>query len=432
MKKVLLTLFICFYNLASGQDVRVYHGQQSESVYLKPGDNAENSSKEPVAIVRASNGIVTINILNPNPFFYNYEIKTEDVDITDDYSDDFAELVKIIGNLPDLQNAKAAAARVVATKFSNYVNSMKALSEEITEVNTAIQNSDQPETIDEALRRISNPSGYGFRSVIATIRNQDSKGGHFNSKSLKKDLTDALEAAIADSSFDTGLGVAGNSALHNLYASAFRALNQQYISTVSEILKTAQKDLILRFQVPVKQDKKTTIKLVITKIKDEDTTVRELLNEDIAVIEPRYTRKRFEVVPVVNLIFQSNAQKYYVENKILKSSPDDEAKFNLGAMALMNIASFGDYKEYGVGIGIGYSLELEGKTNSIFILPSISYKNIVRIGVGFGFTSSPVGLKEGATVGMALPENISDIDDFIDYKRKTAAVISIAISGFKF
>src|SRR4030095_3946623 len=141
--------------------------------------------------------------------------------------------------------------------------------------------------------------------------------------------------------------------------------------------------------------------------------------------------KRFEVVPVVNLIFQSNRQKFTLENGIVSSTTDDDAKFNIGAMALMNFASFGDFKEFGVGLGVGYSIEPGGKASSFFAIPSLSYKNIVRFGFGFGYNMSPVGLKNGAKVGAPLPDDITNIEDVVDYKRKLAAVFTISIAGIK-
>lgn len=433
-------MFLCVQLF--GQDIRIYHGEKAESVFLKKNDKLENSSKESIRITRSVNGIITINILNPNPFFYNYEIKTEDVEIKDDYSDQFADLVKLISALPDLvapTTINPFAARYVAprggaaaTKFDEYQSYILLLNADIKSAKTAIESSDRPETVDEALKRVSNPSGFGFRSAIATIQGLPASTTRFNSKTLEKDLNDILDASIADGTFDSSFNIAGNAALLALYKAAFKGLNNQLLGTVNEILKVTQKDRIIRFQIPVKENKQTNIKLVITKINDKDSTVRELLSEEVATVLPNYVRKTFEVVPVVNLVFQSDRQKFYVENNLVKSAVDDEAKFNIGAMALMNFASFGEFKEFGVGFGIGYSLQTDGSTNSFFAMPSLSYKSIVRIGFGYGYSSAPVGLNNGAAVGSPLPANISNIEDVVDYKRKSAAVLSIAISGLKF
>ena len=131
---------------------------------------------------------------------------------------------------------------------------------------------------------------------------------------------------------------------------------------------------------------------------------------------------------MVNLVFQSNAQKFSIENGLVRSVADDDAKFNIGAMALMNFASFGEFKEYGVGIGIGYSIQPGGSASSFFAIPSLSYKSIVRI--GFGFYVTAVGLKNGTKVDAPLPPTISSIEGVVDYKRKPAAVFTIAILGF--
>ena len=442
MRTLLSIVFLLFFKqVLFSQDVRIYHGEKSESVFLKQNDKLENSSKETVKIIRGANGIVTIHILNPNPFFYNYEIKTEDIDIKDDYSDQFAELVKLINSLPDLSNAGAnpftgstsgTARGVGPTSFDTYKTYIDSLYKDLNDAKRFIETSDRPETVEEALKRINNNAGHGFRTAIANIQGLPSGKGRFNSRSLEKDLNDILKVAVSDNSFAASLNIAGSASLQTMFESAFKGLNNQLATSVKEILKVTEKDRIMRFQIPVKENKQTNVKLVVTKINEEDNVDRELLNEEVATVIPFYVRKRFEVVPVVNLIFQSNRQKFNLENGVVRSTADDDAKFNIGVMALMNFASFGEFKEFGVGLGIGYSLQPGGKAGSFFAIPSLSYKDAIRLGFGFGFNLSPVGLKNGAKVDAQLPDNISNIEDVVDYKRKPAAVFTIAIAGLKF
>jgi hypothetical protein len=439
MKKSLaMMLFLITTQTAWCQDVRIYHGEKSESVFLKSHEKLENSSRIPVRIVRGVDGIVTIDILNPNPFFYNYAIKTEDVEIKDDFSDQFAELINLINSLPDLAipASNPFAGRLprgrTTTTFDTYQTYIQQVDNDLKRAKGYIEQSDRPETVEEALRRVANSSGNGFRAAVDNIKALPGTTGHFNSKSLEKDLNDILESSIADGSFATALNISGSAPLQSLFKSAFIGLNTRLVTTVNDILKIIEKDRIIRFQVPVKENKQTKVQLIITKINEEDIVGRELLKEEVATVFPLYVRKRFEVVPVVNLVFQSDRAKFAIEDGVIKSLPDDDAKFNIGAMALMNFASFGDYREYGVGFGLGYSIQPGGKASSFFAIPSLSYKDIFRVGVGFGYNLSPVGLKNGAEVGDPLPADVANIEDLIEYKRKPAAVISIAIAGIKF
>lgn len=440
-KLLILVMAVSLQQTLSGQDLRIYHGEKSESVFLRQNDRLQNLSRESVTIVRGVDGIVTIAVANPNPFFYKYEIKTEDVDIVDDYSSQFADLVKLITSMPEIADhfksatgARAPLANAPASKFVEYKAALTTLSGEIKSAREAIKTSDHPETAQEAFDRITNPKGFGFRAAIENIQKISPNKGHFNSGTLEKDLNDMLQAAIDDGSFNEAfnLGAVGTQpGLEALFKQAFQQLDNNLAASIGKIIDITKQDKIIRFQVPVKDSKKTTVTLVITKVNAGDNVDRELLNEQVAVVLPLYVRKRFEVVPVVNLVFQSNRQKFSVKDGIVASEQDDDAKFNIGAMALMNFASFGDFKEYGVGLGIGYSMQPGGNASSFFVIPSLSYKSIVRIGFGFGYNLSPVGLKNGATVGAALPDNISNIEDVIDYKRKPAAVLTIAISGLK-
>jgi|SRR5579863_1766518 len=442
MRKLLFSaLALLVQQTLFGQDLRIYHGEKSESVFLRQNDRLQSLNRESVTIVRGVDGIVTITIANPNPFFYKYAIKTEDVAIVDEYSNQFADLVKLITSMPEIADhfKTAAGGRIAAvadSKFDTYEKALTALSGEIKSAKDAITKSDHPETPQEAFDRKTNADGFGFRAAIETIQKLSGEKGHFNSGTLEKDLNDMLQAAIGDpaGSFNAAfnLGAAGTQpVLEGLFKQAFQQLDNSLATTISKIIDITKQDKIARFQVPVKDGKKTTVTLVVTKVNASDNVDRELLNDQVAVVLPLYVRKTFEVVPVVNLVFQSNRQQFSVKNGIVASGPDDDAKFNIGAMALMNFASFGDFKEYGVGLGIGYSMQPGGSSSSFFLIPSLSYKSIVRIGFGFGYNLSPEGLKNGATVGAALPANISNINDVIDYKRKPAAVMTIAISGIK-
>ena len=101
-KLIFLAFSLLFLKPLFSQDVRIYHGERTESVFLRQNDGLKNLNRESVSNVWGVDGIVTITIVNPNPFFYKYEIKTQDIDIVDDYSNQFAELVKLITSMPEI------------------------------------------------------------------------------------------------------------------------------------------------------------------------------------------------------------------------------------------------------------------------------------------------------------------------------------------
>ncbi|MBV9987694.1 MAG: hypothetical protein JO301_08440, partial [Chitinophagaceae bacterium] len=172
--------------------------------------------------------------------------------------------------------------------------------------------------------------------------------------------------------------------------------------------------------------------LIIKKNDSQPNGARETLDEEIAVILPFYERKRLQLVPVGNFVFQSKRQAFTLENGVVRSVADDDAKFEFGTMLLCNIHSFGEYREYGLGIGLGYSLQPGGKSSSFLLGASVSFKDIFRVGFGYGYTLSPAGLTGGAKVDAPLPANISNLGDVVEYKRRSGFVISIALPGIKF
>ena len=439
MRNSLTIIFILLFKQGLfSQDIQIYHGAKSESVFLKKKDKVEDASREKIKIIRSVNGTVSISIVNPNPFFYNYEIKTEDIDIVGEYSDQFSELVKLITSIPDIATSlpKSKTSRGVVLPpigtYATYKEALLSIDNDIKEAKKYIDTSDNPESKVEGFNKSINSNGYGFRAASLNIKKLSSDKYHLNSKTLEKDINDLLETTIKDGSFSASLGVAGNTELEALFKHAFQSLNADLVSKVKKIIEVTQKDDVIRFQVPVKANKQTNVRLIITKISETALVKRELLNEEIATVLPFYARKMFEVVPVVNLILQPNSQIFSVDNGLVKSTPDDDAKFNIGAMALVNFTSFGEFKEFGVGIGIGYSMQPSGKASSIFAIPSLSYRDTFRIGFGFGYSLSAVGLTNGAKVDAPLPSTISNIEDVIDYKRRLAGVITLTIAGIKF
>lgn len=436
MKLSFTLLFFLFkIVLIQSQDLRIFHGEYSESVFMRPNETVANASREKINIIRGTDGIISITIINPNPFFYSYEIKTEDVEIVDDYSNQFEEVVKLLGSIPDISDITNPPGRIVTTtSYDNYLLALQNVDAELEEAKVAIEKSDTPELIQEALDRKINSSGFGFRSAIDDIRKLSSAKNHFNSRTLEEDLNALLQKTIDDGTFNSNLGlgtIGTNPTLEALYKKSYQSLNSTLASNVNKIIQTTQRERVLRFYVPVKENKKTNVRIIIKRLDENRSTVRELFDEEIATITPLYVRKTFEIVPAINLVFQQNRQQYSLEDGLIVSNPDDDAKFNAGAMALVNLANFGDFKEYGVGVGLGYSIQPEGKASTFFAMPSVSYKDIFRLGFGFGYSLAPVGLKQGANIGEPLPPNISNIEDVVDYKRKAAAVLTLTIGGLK-
>lgn len=190
MKQLLISVFfLTISQVLFGQDVRIYHGERSESVFLKYTDKLEHVGREPVKIVRSTEGMVTVTVVNPNPFFYNYEVKTEDIELVDDYSDQFSELVGLITSMPEISaqlDSRGArlAPGVDKKKFGEYETALKIVNNQIKKAKNVIKKSDKPELLKEAFDRVSNTNGFGFRAAIDEIQKILIHESGFNSKTL--------------------------------------------------------------------------------------------------------------------------------------------------------------------------------------------------------------------------------------------------------
>lgn len=429
MKKNFLTLFSCLSAcviFAQEADIRVYHGKQGESVFLDDKNNSSNSGRRKMKFIRSKDDTIYITVQNPNPFFYKYEINTEDFDIVDD-TPDVSLLAEVLNGLlssqtPGTTSSPFSKSDAATSKFATYQEFLNNLYSDISEAKNYIENSDNPESKSEALDYITNSSGKGFRAASDGIQSLAS----FKIDKLQEKLDDLLKKAVEDRSLYTSLSITTGDG-EKIIEEAYKLLNKNFVTTIDQILKIAKEDRIIRFKVPVKENKRTEIRLVISKIDKKGS--RDLIDDELATVSPRYHRATLELVPVANVIYYGNRQKFIIDNDIVRSAPDDGFTFKVGTMLLYNVSSFGKYGEGAVSIGLGYNIPKKGVLDNLYLGSLISYKNIFRIGLGIGFNSYPAGLKDGAKVDQPLPANISNIDDVIDYQRKIAGFITISVSG---
>ena len=292
-KSTLLLSFLSLLSVATiaqNNYLKIYHGMGNETrIFQGKTTQFDGTWNEDIKIIKAKESLITIEIINPNPFFYKYEIKTEDFDIKDNFPD-LSELLSAINAIKDLSSSQSSnSGNRSALLNDNPSNGLKKyqdiladLYDNINSAKNFLLRSDPPESIQEAL-------GYtgtnGFRGAIKNIEDlpggKPNEKGLFNSESLQKDLDSFLGAAENDGTLFTGIT---NNDIKKGYKEAFELLNKQLTATVDEIKKTIKtENRVLIFTVSVK-DKGTKIKLVITK---KDSRAKRMeIDQTIAMIYP--------------------------------------------------------------------------------------------------------------------------------------------------
>ncbi len=410
-------MVLLFTSMASfSQNLYVYHGRNGETaVYLKD----EKSSSVRNYDTRLDQGKkVSIRIMNPNPLFYKYTIKSEEQK-SESENEDVTNALSVLSGILIPKMPAGAAAGVVSPEptYEAYKEAINELLNDIKVAQKYIKDSDKPEEAFST-SRIS-----GYVGVIDKINEEISaEKNRFNSSTLSTDLT-ALLNAVVTSSIDA------------VSKKAFELLNESLVQKVKDIKASVplRANRYLDSELLV-TDKTTKVYLVITPI---DSTNKSLLRDtfseskklEITTIIPNFKRATMELVPVGTFHFAKDVQEFYLDNNIVKSRDQTKTTFVPSMVINVNATRFGPSKEMAVGVGLGYRLSSDSKAlNSLFFSSLFSYKDFLRVGFGFGKAEFPNKLK-GAELNQPLPANISNLDDIIEYKDKMAVFFNVSFTG---
>jgi hypothetical protein len=423
-----LILSISFIDPCSAQDIRIFHSGRNESVLLTSKQD-KNSSGWPDSLVKGvdGNSSFQIVVVNPNPFFYTYELKSEEFEIRDDLpsADDLIGIITSLINIPGSTPVGQQLARVIPaapTTFEIYLAQLKSVKADIDSAKAAIERSDVPESREEALTGVRTS---GFRRAVDVI---NALPAFKNYESLSTDLDKALDNSVSDGSFAINFAAA-DATSKELYKQAFKLLNVQLGSVVNDVEKVLESPAQLSFKVTVKQ-KGVTVRLVVKRKQAGKKSGREEFDRLVCVLIPRYERAALELIPIGHLTYTTHVPKYGLKDGVVTQSEDDGFRFKGGAMLLYNFLNFDKYNRGSLGIGIGYNIPQKGVLESFYLGSLVSYKNIFRVGAGVGLTEYPSGLKNGASVGAPLPPDVKDLNDVIDYRKRLSMFISFSFSGF--
>jgi hypothetical protein len=140
-----------------------------------------------------------------------------------------------------------------------------------------------------------------------------------------------------------------------------------------------------------------------------------------------FIHDRVEAFPVAMVVGTPSAHHFAVENSLVGDDVRDDVKWKAGGILALN---FLRREEVAAGAAIGMATDGAKLSNADFFLgPIVSWREILRVGVGAGYTEVPVRLKSGASVGAALPAGASTIDDVVARDRKLGWSFFIAIPG---
>lgn len=405
-------LLLCT-KLGAQVQFKVYHGVNGES---KVYDNANRLLSKP--IIRMRHGeVFSVQVINPNPLFYNYTLKNDALSIKSEESE-ITDVLSIFSSIIS-QKLNNGSAFVAPKSVENYKDALTNLTRQIDLAREYLRKSDRPELLEDALNFRRNA---GFRFALDEVNKLSKAKGDFNSPTLLDDLNKICDETFDDSSFERR---------------AFRLLNSSLVGNVNDIKsKVSMTTKTVWEKEFVVTDTSQLMKLVISKNNTNDkTSERDGAFNDyeivLGTIKPYYKRAILELVPVANFIFSRNVKEIYLQDNIVLSRLKQKTTVSAGMVLNVNFANFGESKEMSVGIGPGYKFNSNSDVLENFYLSTLfSYKNFLRIGLGVGFAQFPSEeLKGGVKVGQQLPENINNLTDLIQYEEKPSAFITLSFTG---
>ncbi|WP_343307790.1 hypothetical protein AAHN97_11665 [Chitinophaga niabensis] len=414
-KTVLLLSIIMLTQTIYAQDIQVYHGRKKETtVYNSKGESVTN-----YRLYKKQKDAVSIRILNPNPIFYKYELKYQESEIEAESKEITDLLVQIsVALVARTTPPVAGAAPGVEPTYKIYQDALNKLLDEINTAKKYVAGSDNPELPKEAreFRRTG-----GLRKAIDQIDALPATANHFNDPKLLDNLNTLCNQIVnIDDYIKKGLLLLNTSIVQNVN-NIKKSATDQAVATV----------ITADFNVT---EKKGEIYLVISKADPNATVKRDFHSGTeqikLATVIPYYERAVLEIVPVGNFLFAGQEKEFFIENNIVGSREVKKTRFMPGVVLNVNAFRFGETREMSLGFGPGYNFTSANNAfNNFYLSTLFSYKNIIRVGAGFGFAQYADGLKDGATVDNPLPAKIENLDKVIVYKEKPTFFLTIAIAG---
>jgi hypothetical protein len=420
MKKNIILLLLCFLSTtAHAQTIFVYHPRAGESIKIY------NSKKKPFdgkSLHFKQGEKFTIRMLNPNPIFYKYEVKYEN---QKEESED-KTVTEALVLLNTVLSSRPPIGKDSGPAYDQYNGAIKTLIDDIKLAQQIIDGSDVPELEEPALH---GDRAAGLKFAMDQILGKVQPGGklqlsdaqyRFRSPTLANDLTELMNKIEG---------------LDETIMSALKLLNSSLVQKVND-LKKSMSDIKTEIDSEfIVADKTTKVLMSISAVDPKNGNLARPLTKpeapmEIVTIVPDFKRSPLELVPVGNFLFAKDVKEFYIENGLLQSRLNNKITFESGVVLNINLFPIGPSKEMSASAGLGYKISPNSNAfENLYFSTLLSYKDFFRVGLGFGFASFPNNLKNGIIEGQAMPSNVENIEDIIEYKEKPTAFLTIAFSG---
>ena len=419
---LLLLSTVVISNSLYGQTLEVYHGAAGDdrSQFISDMPNGIKATNNYTISVRKGKKI-TISVINTNPVLYEYSLKRSDAKI-DDGIPDLTSLLEVLTKALSLTAVTASngspPAFAAGSKLNLLLNQIEVVKTDLKDVANLIKASDEPESIEDA--KVRNKNG-GFRKAQDEISTKTS----IINGDLEAELTSKLNAIFAPDGDWAGLPEGQKAILKDVFSQYIKSLLTAVNKVKKDVLdpKTAPRVISFDFEVKDAPEKFE----IIAKPKSDPKGTRDTLLVTLTVVP--FDGKIAELVTLASGIYATNISEYSLSNNIITERKIDDFSFKPSIMLAINLARFGEFRQSTVSVGPVFSISKNITFNSFGGAVLVSFKNILRFGVGAGVQQYPSLLKSSSNVGSTLPTGITNISDVVENKGKLALMFHIVIPG---
>lgn len=445
------TLGGCAMN-SNPAEVTVYHGQgNSQTVSYELGTQGRRSSSQRQLEIGVPEGTrVCLNVLNAHTPGFAYALRVS-VDSTPPTPPDFGGLLNLLTSVVPATSAQttkdvealfrstaagrsrlapaAAGPGTLREIIDKYKLRLKTLQVELGKVREAIRLSLLPETLLPAQFSTATGENRGIRFAQQEISALPDSAGHFNDPKLEQTIEAWNTEAVPVASGDPDA------------TAVVEAFHQQALTLLAA--RNAVRDTYLKAAASWRECRAitngtTTMKLAaIPRSLDQFTGQRDTGNLVQITATSDYRRNVVEIVPLAFLAFPRNVTGFGILNDTVVENVKyaESGSFRVGTMVTTTPLRFGASNEWAFGPGIGTGLIGGDKPalSDFFLGGLMSWRDWLRMGVGYGVSQAPARLINGAAVGKKLPlgDGRDKLSDFIENQRVGTWFLTFTINGLK-
>jgi hypothetical protein len=410
--------------------IRVYHGAdkaQTQPFSFDRGDGTRTTIQRSFSWSMPRGSQVCIEVANANPVYYTYTVATT-ADSTS-ITPDLTEIASFITSAL----SKSAATSGAADWLQPYTANLSRLALDINQVQQAGKASELPES-RAAVIGGQEEQNRGLAYAQSSLRAQPSSKGRFNDATLAETVQQWHAEATRSASGANGDG--GNpTAEASVLLDALEAHGRTLVRMRDELRTTYLTASATWTDCQTVGEFPSTFALNI-KRKGSAAEAKRGTGDALAAIHvtPQQPRPAIEIVPVVLTTFTSNVPEFSVVNGAISETRTDAFSARAGTLLVANVARWGPDLSSNLGFGIGVGLLGEKKVVSDYIPASLllSLRDIVRLGIGVGWSERPHRLRGPAVVGQPLPADAGNLADLIETERRLSWFAVFTLSGFSY